>query len=54
MHRANPESNKRHIMVVSPRPYELEGFNRDGSNRMSFATADQLFLDLPIRRSDNP
>jgi hypothetical protein len=36
-----------HIMVVSPHPDELEGFNRDGSNGKSYVThlhgTDQLF-----------
>ena len=46
-----------HIMVVSPHPDELQGFNRDGSNGMSYVThlngANQLFLVIPIRQSDN-
>jgi len=44
------------IMVVSPHPDELQGFNRDGSNGMSYVThlpgADQLFLVIPIRQAD--
>jgi hypothetical protein len=47
-----------HIMVVSPHPDELQGFNRDGSNGMSYAAplkgGDQLFLVIPIRQSDQP
>ena len=42
-----------HIMVVSPHPDELQGFNRDGPNGMSYVThlngGDQLFLVIPIR-----
>jgi hypothetical protein len=45
-----------HIMVVSPHPDELQGFNRDGSNGMSYVThlpgGDQLFLVIPIRRTE--
>jgi hypothetical protein len=44
-------------MVVSPHPDELQGFNRDGSNGMSYVThlngGDQLFLVIPIRQADN-
>src|SRR6267142_3794001 len=47
-----------HIMLVSPHPEDLQGLNLDGSTGMSYVThlpgADQLFLVIPIRRSDNP
>ena len=47
-----------HIMVVSPHPDELRGFNRDGSNGTSYVThlpgGDQLFLVIPIRQSSSP
>jgi hypothetical protein len=47
-----------HIMVVSPHPADLQNFNRDGSNGMSYAThlkgGDQLFLVIPIRQADQP
>jgi hypothetical protein len=47
-----------HIMVVSPHPEDLLGFNRDGSNGMAYVThlkgTDQLFLVIPVHQSDKP
>jgi hypothetical protein len=45
-----------HLMVVSPRQDEFQGFNRDASNGMPYVThlpnRTELFLVMPIRQWD--
>ena len=45
-----------HLMIVGPHQDEFQGFNRDASNGMPYAThlpnRTELFLVMPIRQWD--